>query len=144
MADWATIAAVASAFGAGGVLGGLLTATHERTERFRERMILAAEDFLKHTGEARRHLTLAGKELRAGDPRGEAENLLATAALHGDHAYHQLAGLAVMFPRARDQEGDVVDSARRFVAAILEKRDALQAALINGDYATSVAPSGSS
>jgi hypothetical protein len=136
--DWATVAAVASAFGVGGVLGALLTATHERTERFRDRMITVADEFLRHTGEARRHLTLAGERFRAGDTDA-ASGLLTTAGRHADDAYHLLPRLAVLFP-SRGRHGDVVDSARTFVATITEKRNALLEALPPGNYTTAVAP----
>jgi hypothetical protein len=51
--DAASVAVVVSAFGVGGLAGGLLRAEHERTERFRERMIDAAEQFLEAVGRAR-------------------------------------------------------------------------------------------
>jgi len=48
----ADIVAILSAFGLGGAVGALLRAEHEWSERFRERMIVAAQDFLTASGDA--------------------------------------------------------------------------------------------
>lgn len=58
MADSATLVGLTTAaFGAGAVVGGtlgaVLRASHERTERFRERMISIADEFLREVEEAR-------------------------------------------------------------------------------------------
>lgn len=56
MTDVGTVVSLASAFGvgsiAGAAIGVVLRARHERTERFRERMVLVAEEFLHAVEEA--------------------------------------------------------------------------------------------
>jgi hypothetical protein len=42
----ASVASILGAFGLGGIVGILLRSAHERNERFRDRMIVATEDFL--------------------------------------------------------------------------------------------------
>ncbi len=61
--DAGSVAAIITALGLGGVGGALLRSEHDRTERFRDRMIDAAEQFLRHAAAARAGLTRSSRAI---------------------------------------------------------------------------------
>jgi hypothetical protein len=88
--EGASVAAVVSAFGVGGVTGIWIRAEHERTERFRERMIVTAEEFIRAATNARAALA----ELDRGGSDGTS--LLAKDAITKVHDI--IPSISIIFP----------------------------------------------
>jgi hypothetical protein len=103
--DIAAITAVLASFGVGGLAGGWLRAEQERTERFRERMIEAAEDFLANAAEARDALARADAAA-SNDSEGQMNvpGSLAAAKESINKTSAAIPKLGIIFPRLGHRE----------------------------------------
>jgi hypothetical protein len=118
----AELAAILSALGVGGLIGAWLRGAHERRERFRDRLLDVADEFLTRVDTALRATTQAG--VYAGVDTLREKSLppkIAEALGAIDAAGALVPRLTIIFPPPRDGKdatvlaGAILEAVRAFV-----------------------------